>query len=330
MLVLSSGIIDPNGSRIPLDSTSAMAETGGTEKSPGARARALVRAAERASLATSLPGEDGARPYASLVLVAADHDGSPLLLLSDLAEHSRNLAADPRVALLFDGTAGWREPLAGPRVSLLGRAERAPAPRLKARFVARHPGAAVYAGFADFHLYRVAVERAHLIAGFGEIRWLDAKAVLFESQSDTQSAAALTAAEADILDHMNSAHVPDEAEVFRDRDRRDAELRPDARLVHRLLPDPVEEDDPLATNTLRKVLVRRADDDLLDALTALVTRRSGSQGVVRLELLRHRPEDDPERPHDLLRKGVLALEEDGRALLSARRGRPGSTRFVSS
>ncbi len=185
-----------------------MAETGETEKSPGTRARALVRAAERASLATSLPGEDGPRPYASLVLVAADHDASPLLLLSDLADHSRNLAADPRVALLFDGTAGWREPLAGPRVSLLGRAERAPAPRLKARFVARHPGAAVYADFADFHLYRVAVERAHLVAGFGEIHWLDAKAVLFESQSDTQSAAALTAAEADILDHMNSAHGP--------------------------------------------------------------------------------------------------------------------------
>ena len=181
-----------------------MAEAEKTEQAPGARARALVRGAERASLATSLPGEDGPRPYASLVLVAADHDASPLLLLSDLADHSRNLAADPRVALLFDGTAGWREPLAGPRVSLLGRAERAPAPRLKARFVARHPGAAVYAGFADFHVYRVAVERAHLVAGFGEIHWLDAEAVLFEAQS----AAPLAAAEAEILDHMNSAHGP--------------------------------------------------------------------------------------------------------------------------
>ena len=57
----------------------------------------------------------GARPYVSLVLGAEDHDASPVLLLSDLADHSRNLKADARAALLFDGTAGRDDPLTEPR-----------------------------------------------------------------------------------------------------------------------------------------------------------------------------------------------------------------------
>src|SRR5207245_5935335 len=108
-----------------------------TETSPATLARRLIRATDKASLATLL---DGA-PYASLVLVAVDHDASPILLLSALAEHTRNLAADNRVALLFDGSAGLDEPLSGPRVTVLGRAEATDQPRLTQRFLARHPSA---------------------------------------------------------------------------------------------------------------------------------------------------------------------------------------------
>src|SRR5689334_4718471 len=87
--------------------------------------RNLLRRLDRASLASALPGPDGpAWPYASLVLVAVDHDLAPILLLSDLAEHAKAIAADSRVSLLFDGTAGLEQPLTGPRVSLLGRAAR--------------------------------------------------------------------------------------------------------------------------------------------------------------------------------------------------------------
>jgi len=85
----------------------------------GALARRLIRRQGHAALATTL---DGA-PYASLVALACDHDASPLLLLSDLAQHSRNIAFDPRVSLLIDGTADLPEPLYGPRLTLLGRAE---------------------------------------------------------------------------------------------------------------------------------------------------------------------------------------------------------------
>ncbi len=117
-------------------------------------------------------------PYVSLVLVAVDHDLSPILLLSDLAEHSKAIAADPRVSLLFDGTGGLAQPLTGTRVSLLGRAAEAHDERLKRRFLARHPDAAMYAGFKDFHFYKVTPERAHLVAGFGKIRWIEAAELL--------------------------------------------------------------------------------------------------------------------------------------------------------
>lgn len=169
--------------------------------------RELVRGRDRAALATALPGPAGQAgwPYASLVLVAVDHDLSPILLLSDLADHSKAIASDDRISLLFDGTAGLDQPLTGPRVSLLGRARRTDDSRLKRRFLAHHPDADLYAGFADFKFYRVAVERAHLVAGFGKIRWLSATEL-----ADThlaQSLAAFATAEEGILAHMNADHA---------------------------------------------------------------------------------------------------------------------------
>jgi len=144
-------------------------------------ARRLLAGTARATLATALAEADngqGGWPYASLVLVATDEDGQPLLLLSDLAEHAKNIAADDRVSLLLDGTAGHEDLLAGPRLTLLGRAKIIDNPQARARFVARHASAATYAGFADFRCYRVTVERAHLVAGFGRIRWIEAAALL--------------------------------------------------------------------------------------------------------------------------------------------------------
>ncbi len=142
------------------------------------------------------------KPYASLVLIAADLDASPLLLLSDLAQHSRNIAFDPRVSLLFDGTTGYRDPLTGPRLTVIGQARAVEDPRRLARFTAHHPTSAVYSGFADFRLYQVAVERGHLVAGFGRIHWIDGRDLLFAADT-----AALAAAEPELLRHMNEHHA---------------------------------------------------------------------------------------------------------------------------
>ena len=167
----------------------------------GAAARRLIRSRDHAALATSF----GGRAYVSLVASACDLDATPLLLLSDLAQHTRNLVADPLVSLLFEDTGEHPDRLAGPRLTLLGRAERVDDPRdnlhAGARFAARHPASAAYAGFADFHLYRVVVERGHLVDGFGRIAWIEAEHLRFAAE-----ASALAEAEAEIVAHTNADH----------------------------------------------------------------------------------------------------------------------------
>ncbi len=172
----------------------------GAEDDTAGAARRVLRAAATACLATARRTDQG-RPYASLVLAAVDHDGTPILLLSDLAEHSRNIAIDDRVSLLVDDTAGLDDPLTGPRLTVLGRAVESTEPRHRARFLARHPSAAAYADFGDFRWLRIAVEGAHFVAGFGRIHRLAASQLLPAVPE------ALAAAEADILRHMNESHA---------------------------------------------------------------------------------------------------------------------------
>jgi putative heme iron utilization protein len=169
-----------------------------TSHEPGSFCRQLLRTRQCAALATSLRGA----PYASLVLLASDLDASPLLLLSDLAQHSRNIGFDPRVSLLLDATEGHADPLSGPRLTLIGRAEAIDDPRRLARFSARHPTSATYIGFGDFRLYRVAVDRAHFVAGFGQIQWLEGRDLMFMGDFGE-----LASAEAGIVSHMNADHT---------------------------------------------------------------------------------------------------------------------------
>lgn len=223
-----------------------------------------MRRAGQVTLATALTRDESARPYASLALVALDHGGSPLLLLSDLADHTRNIAEDARISLLFDGTGGWRDPLAGPRASVLGRAVKTEAAGLLDRFTARHPGARDYAGFQDFNLYQVAVEAAHLVAGFGQIHWVEAGEVLL----DTAGSEALVAAEADIVAHMNQDHRPALDLIARNRlgltgagwemtgiDPEGFDLRLETRLARADFPEPVSD-----AQSARAALVRLTKD----------------------------------------------------------------------
>lgn len=159
-----------------------------------------MRAEPVATLSTG-QGEEG-WPYGSLVLTAVDHAARPILLISTLAEHTRNILRDNRVSLMFDGTTAYQERLTGPRVTVMGRAVKAEDVHAKARFIARHPSAAMYAGFGDFAFYRVEPERAHIVAGFGKIDWVAPVDLL----TDTSGAAELVEAEADVVAHMNEDH----------------------------------------------------------------------------------------------------------------------------
>ncbi len=171
--------------------------------SPEQTARSVLRAAGRATLATTLTDPAGQWPYASLVLMALDTDGAPLLYLSDLAVHTRNLARSARASLLCDATAGLPNPLAGARITVVGEIAPTTDERLLQRYVARHPSAAPYRDFHDFRLYRMTPLRVHLVGGFGQIHWLEAAAVL----AAPAAAAALAAAAPDILAHMNGDHA---------------------------------------------------------------------------------------------------------------------------
>lgn len=149
---------------------------------PVAEAKRLLRSARAAALATL--AQPTAAPFASLVNVATAADGSPILLLSRLAAHTRHLDADPRLSLLlyaaFNQPSGG-DPLTHPRLTLEGRAQRvegAERTALRARFLARHPKSSLYADFADFGFFRVTIETAHLNGGFGRAANLAAESLL--------------------------------------------------------------------------------------------------------------------------------------------------------
>lgn len=169
-------------------------------ESPEITSRRLIRSCDRGVLSTALAGSGW--PYGSLVMTACDHAARPLLLISDLAEHTKNLGADARASLLFDGTVGMDNPLTGARVTVTGRLTPSEDDALIARYTARHPDAEMFLGFADFHLFEMDVERAHIVAGFGAIHWIDASDLLF----DTDGFGDLAAAEADVVGHMNEDH----------------------------------------------------------------------------------------------------------------------------
>ena len=165
-------------------------------------ARALIRGAASATLASAAGGQ----PFASLVTPAPAPDLSPLMWLSTLSEHTRHLAAEPRCALLFCGTTDGPNPQTAPRVTVTGLAEQVPedqAAPLKARWLARHPYAALYADFADFGLWRVRIGGALHVGGFARAERIKAG----ELAPDPAAVAAIAAAEAEIIDHVNADHA---------------------------------------------------------------------------------------------------------------------------
>jgi putative heme iron utilization protein len=117
--------------------------------------RRLMRTAVKGALGT-IDHETG-HPYASLVLVATEPDGTPVLLLSTLARHTKNLGKDPRASLLLDGTGDRGELLTGDRLTLIGEARPGSSPTALRRFISRHPSAGDYAGFGDFSVYTLRV-----------------------------------------------------------------------------------------------------------------------------------------------------------------------------
>lgn len=173
-----------------------------TDVKPARLTRSLLGRSRQGALATLMP--QSGDPYCSLVNVASLPDGMPVLLISRLAVHTKNILNDPRVSLMLDERAPG-DPLEGARIMLAGTAQEATddAELLKRRYLAAHPSAEEFAGFRDFSFFRIVPRGVHLVAGFGRIVDLAPRDFL----TDLAGAEALVEAEPDILAHMNADHA---------------------------------------------------------------------------------------------------------------------------
>jgi hypothetical protein len=163
-------------------------------------ARTLVADGGRATLSTLT---DRGYPYGTAVSYAVDDAGAPVLLISDMAEHTVNARRDPRASLLVATQAlAATDPLSTSRLTLVGKLGRLadPGPR-RARFLAAHPYASYYADFSDFGFWKLEVEECRYIGGFGHMSWVDAR------DYATASPDPLGASAAGIIAHMNADHA---------------------------------------------------------------------------------------------------------------------------
>jgi putative heme iron utilization protein len=136
--------------------------------------RALASRARHGSLAT-LARDRTCWPFTTLVALAFDDGLRPLLCISALAEHTKNLLASPQASILVADAAEGVDPLASGRMTLVGPCARVPDDEVataRTTFLAAHPEAAGYATFADFAMWRLEVEGVWWVGGFGSMEWV--------------------------------------------------------------------------------------------------------------------------------------------------------------
>jgi putative heme iron utilization protein len=178
---------------------------------PIAVAKDLLRVTRAGALATI--DRNTGHPFSSLVNVATDADGSPLILVSRLSTHTANIEVDPRASVLLAST-GKGDPLAHPRLTVLGtfvKLERdtPDGARVQRRFLSRHPKSKLYAGFGDFSYWRLKVVSAHLNGGFARAADLTASDII----TNLDGASEILEIEEGAVAHMNADH-PDAVRLY--------------------------------------------------------------------------------------------------------------------
>ena len=163
----------------------------------GKEARRFVRGQHSGVLSTLSKRLEG-YPFGSVAPFILDHSGCPVILISDIAEHTKNIAADPRVSLIVQPYSPDMQ-LAG-RVTIIGQALRlADKDTQGPRYLRFHPQAENYFSMHGFQFYRIEPVRVRYIGGFGRIHWVDPEAYRCESGPLAQQ-------ESDIIAHMNQDH----------------------------------------------------------------------------------------------------------------------------
>ena len=179
-------------------------EAPAAKSEPGDDVRALLHAEKSGVLATLSVKHDGF-PFGSIAPFAPSRVFEPLMLMSTIAEHTRNALADPRASLLVQERAALDDPQAGARATILGRICKVPPEELAdagARYLARVPNAASYLKAHDFSFFKLSVESVRYIGGFGKIFWVDGAKVSRPLDQDPVREIA-----ADVCTHMNKDHA---------------------------------------------------------------------------------------------------------------------------
>lgn len=171
-----------------------------TPQDTATSARQLLRAHRYGALGTLSKKFDG-HPYGSITPYLVDHDGSLLILISGLAEHTRNILHDPRVSLITHNQEDPHIQTQG-RITVLGTAAHAAErEQVGKRYLRYFPEAQTYYDMADFQFYRIAPLALRYIGGFGDIHWV--KADRYRVPANT-----LAAEEDALLDRLNASRSP--------------------------------------------------------------------------------------------------------------------------
>lgn len=189
-----------------------------SQESPNSAAsdlRRLCRTSTSATLATIAVGHkqvaDG-WPVTSMVVPASDIDGTPILLISDLADHTRHIKADNRVSLLFTGQSPASSQTTtietdNARLTVFGRAEPDTTQETRNHYLRAHPDAAQYVDFGDFRFYRITVDAVYWVGGFGKQRRITGQ------QFNVGDCHTLQSGHDDIVAHMNADHLDALADI---------------------------------------------------------------------------------------------------------------------
>lgn len=171
--------------------------------------RSLVAASDQGALGTS--NRETERPYTSLVEYAPMPNGDPLLLISSLAEHTKNISESPGASLLIAADLGRARPLERERVTLIGQITPCQSAReaLADRYLDAHPHAETYIDFEDFTFYRLVPERLRYIGGFGRMSWIDPETYR-DAEPDPVRLASTR-----IRNHVNEDHADALVEIVR-------------------------------------------------------------------------------------------------------------------
>ncbi len=150
-------------------------------------------------------------PFGSVAPFILDHHAQPVILISSIAEHTKNIIANPKVSLLvFEGNEDLQ---ASSRLTLMGEALKIESDEansdyknLRARYLRYFPQSVSYFATHDFAFYRITIAQARFIAGFGKMGWVDGDEL---AGSEFMSASSvLSTQETSIIEHMNADHVP--------------------------------------------------------------------------------------------------------------------------